>query len=129
YGVFPLPFWCSFFYECSRALRHLHSFPTRRSSDLGIPSALSSSNLPNFKIIGLTIFHATDFLVSNIMLPVGCLMIALFIGYGLNRPLMKEELLSCNYLSLHLYNTWFQIMRWVVPITIGIIFLISLNLL
>ncbi|HLR51589.1 MAG TPA: sodium-dependent transporter [Candidatus Avamphibacillus sp.] len=95
----------------------------------GIPSALSSSNLSNFKIIGLTIFDATDFLVSNIMLPVGCLMIALFIGYGMNRTLMKEEFLSGNHLSLHLYNTWFQIMRWVVPITIGIIFLSSLNLL
>src|SRR5699024_8671323 len=95
----------------------------------GIPSALSSSNLSNFKIIGLTIFNATDFLVSNIMLPVGCLMIALFIGYGMNRTLMKEELMSGNHLSLQLYNTWFQIMRWVVSITIGIIFLSSLNLL
>src|SRR5699024_12151250 len=94
----------------------------------GIPSALSSSNLSNFKIIGLTIFDATDFLVSNIMLPVGCLMIALFIGYGMNQTLMKEEFLSGNHLSLHLYNTWFQILRWVVPITIGIVFLNSLYL-
>src|SRR5690625_2659863 len=76
----------------------------------GIPSALSSSNLSDFKIFGLTVFDVTDYLVSNIMLPIGCLMIALFIGYGMNQSLMKEEFLSGNDLSLRLYDTWFQIM-------------------
>src|SRR5690625_760557 len=35
----------------------------------GIPAALSSSNLAGLKIFGLTAFDASDFLVSNIMLP------------------------------------------------------------
>lgn len=46
----------------------------------GIPSALSTNMLTDFTIFGLTVFDASDFLVSNIMLPGGCLFISLFIS-------------------------------------------------
>lgn len=88
----------------------------------GIPAALSSSNLADFKIFGLTIFDASDFLVSNIMLPGGCLFIALFIGFRMDKTLMKQEFSSGSQLSTHVYQTWFQLMRWLVPITIIIVF-------
>ncbi|WP_164670065.1 sodium-dependent transporter [Virgibacillus doumboii] len=93
----------------------------------GIPAALSSSSLANFKIFNLTVFDASDFLVSNILLPGGCLLIALFIGIKLDKALMKEEFFSGNNLSPGMYQLWFQIMRWLVPVTIVIVFLGSLG--
>ncbi|MEC5424192.1 sodium-dependent transporter [Virgibacillus sp. C22-A2] len=94
----------------------------------GIPASLSSSNLAEFKIFGLTVFDATDFLVSNIMLPGGCLLIALFIGFKMDKTLMKREFSYSNSLSSTMYTVWFQLMRWVVPLTIIIVFLGSLGL-
>ncbi|PAV28089.1 hypothetical protein CIL05_18445 [Virgibacillus profundi] len=95
----------------------------------GIPAALSSSNLADFKIFGLTIFDATDFLVSNIMLPGGCLLIALFIGFKMDKTLIRQEFFYGNRLSPGIYQVWFQLMRWIVPITIIIVFLGSLGIL
>lgn len=94
----------------------------------GIPAALSSSNLSDFKIFGLTAFDASDFLVSNIMLPAGCLFIALFIGFKMDKKLIKQEFSYGNHLSETTYQIWFLIMRWIAPITIIIVFLRSLNI-
>ncbi|HLR40709.1 MAG TPA: sodium-dependent transporter, partial [Virgibacillus sp.] len=94
----------------------------------GIPAALSSNTLENFKIFQLTVFDASDFLVSNIMLPGGCLMIALFIGFRMNRTLIKQEFMNGNHLSAGTYQIWFNVMRWIVPIVIVIVFLGSLGI-
>ncbi|MFZ3580005.1 sodium-dependent transporter [Virgibacillus sp. DJP39] len=95
----------------------------------GIPAALSSSLLANFKLFGLTVFDLSDFLVSNILLPGGCLLISIFIGFKMNKQLMKQEFSYSNQLSGGTFQLWFQLMRWVVPLTIIIVFLRSLGLL
>lgn len=94
----------------------------------GIPAALSSSTLKNFKIFNLTVFDASDFLASNILLPGGCLLISLFIGIKMDKTLMKQEFFYSNNLSSSVYQLWFQIMRWLVPITITIVFLGSMGI-
>lgn len=94
----------------------------------GIPAALSSSTLADFKIFGLTAFDASDFLVSNIILPAGCFFIAIFITNKMNRALVEQEFHYGKALSSGLYQTWFQIMRWLVPITIVIVFVSTLEL-
>ncbi|WP_010651473.1 sodium-dependent transporter [Oceanobacillus massiliensis] len=93
----------------------------------GIPAALSSNLLAEFKIFGKTVFDASDFLVSNIMLPAGCLFIALFIGFIMDRTLIKQEFSNGNKLQGGTYLIWFQLMRWIVPITILIVFLSTLG--
>ncbi|AXI08371.1 hypothetical protein CUC15_05255 [Oceanobacillus zhaokaii] len=95
----------------------------------GIPAALSSNVLADFKIFGLTVFDATDYLVSNIMLPGGCLFIALFIGFKMDRTLVRQEFSYGNNLSNGMYQVWFQLMRWIVPITIIFVFLGSIGIL
>ncbi|WP_067728673.1 sodium-dependent transporter [Oceanobacillus damuensis] len=95
----------------------------------GIPAALSSNLLSDFKLFGLTVFDASDFLVSNIMLPAGCLFIALFIGFRMDKTLIKQEFSYGHNLPYSTYQIWFQLMRWVVPVTIIIVFLSSLGVL
>lgn len=95
----------------------------------GIPSALSSNLLRDTQIFGLTIFDATDFLVSNIMLPGGCLFISLFIGFKMERKLIKQEFLYGYTFSNTTYQLWFQIMRWLAPVTIVIVFLGTIGIL
>ncbi|RDW17231.1 sodium-dependent transporter [Oceanobacillus chungangensis] len=95
----------------------------------GIPAALSSNILADFKIFGLTVFDATDYLVSNIILPGGCLFIALFIGFKMDKTLVRQEFSYGNNLSNGMYHVWFQLMRWIVPITIIFVFLGSVGIL
>ncbi|WP_193065124.1 sodium-dependent transporter [Oceanobacillus oncorhynchi] len=94
----------------------------------GIPAALSSNALADFHIFGKTAFDASDFLVSNIMLPVGCLFIALFVGFKMNRALVEQEFHAGNPFGNGMFQVWYQILRWVAPITIVIVFLYSLEI-
>ena len=94
----------------------------------GIPAALSSNTLADFKVFGLTVFDATDFLVSNIMLPFGALFISLFIVHRMDQYLVKSEFQAGSNLSPATYTIWKQLMRWVVPVTIIIVFLNVINI-
>lgn len=89
----------------------------------GIPAALSSSKLQNFKLFGKNIFDATDYLVSNLMLPLGCLLIALFISFKMNKAIVKEEFHLGSTMSPVWFSVWRILMTWVVPLTIVVVFL------
>ncbi|WP_394137735.1 sodium-dependent transporter [Cytobacillus oceanisediminis] len=93
----------------------------------GIPAALSFSLLGDFTIFGKNVFDATDFLVSNILLPLGSLLIALFISYKMSKQLVKDEFTISNTLSPAMYTTWSFLMKWVVPITIIVVFMSTLG--
>lgn len=93
----------------------------------GIPAALSSNVLADFHIFGKTAFDASDFLVSNIMLPGGCLLIALFVGFKMNRTLVEQEFHAGNQFGNGMFQIWCQILRWLAPVMIIIVFLYSIR--
>ncbi|WP_102347819.1 sodium-dependent transporter [Bacillus sp. Marseille-P3661] len=93
----------------------------------GIPAGLSSGIFSEVTLFNITIFDLTDFLVSNIMLPLGCLLIALFITMKVDRSLLKKEFNLGFRLADYWYNSWWFLMRVVVPITIIIVFLSTLG--
>ncbi|MBO8157072.1 MAG: sodium-dependent transporter [Bacillaceae bacterium] len=89
----------------------------------GIPAALSFSTLAEFQIFGKNVFDASDFLVSNILLPVGSLLIALFIVHRMDKKLVVQEFMASTASSPVLYAGWRWLMKWVVPIGIIIVFI------
>lgn len=93
-----------------------------------IPAALSSSSLSNFKIFGKGIFDTTDFLVSNIMLPFGSLLIAFFIIYKADKSLVKNEFELNSLAAPKMYPAWRFLMTCAVPITIVVVFLNTLGI-
>ena len=95
----------------------------------GIPAALSYGVLGTFTLFDKNIFDLTDYLVSNLLLPLGSLLIALFIGYKLKQTMIKEQFFLANPLSEGWYNIWFTLMRYIVPVTIVIVFLNTLGIL
>lgn len=86
-----------------------------------IPASLSSSTLSDVMIFGKTIFDATDYLVSNIMLPLGNLLIAIFIVHKIDKRLVEQEFFSGSRISHAYYKVWRALMVWVVPIVIAIV--------
>lgn len=92
-----------------------------------IPAALSSSSLSDFTILGKSVFDGTDFLVSNVLLPFGCLLIAIFIIQKMDQVLVKEEFHLGSTGSTNFFSIWHLLMKWIVPVTIGIVFINSLG--
>jgi neurotransmitter:Na+ symporter, NSS family len=96
---------------------------------VGVPSALSFGILSDFKILGKSIFDFADYIVSNLALPLGALFISLFVGYQLPRKLVKQELENgAKGLSL-IFDIWYFLIRYLVPIAIVAVFLNTIGFL
>jgi neurotransmitter:Na+ symporter, NSS family len=86
-----------------------------------IPSALTYSTLADVSIFGRSIFDATDFIVSNVILPLGNLLIAIFLGYIMDKQLVKQELLQGSEVKEKYFNIFYFLMRYVVPVVIIVV--------
>jgi len=92
---------------------------------VGIPSAFAGSQdvfkkwLPMY---GINFFTTVDNLVSIWLLPVGALLIALYLGWRSQKWEIKEEFLKGSNWRF-LFTFWFFLVRWIVPIGIILIFL------
>ena len=68
-------------------------------------------------------FEIADFLTSNVMLPLGGLLIAIFAAHLMQRESCADELALDN----HHFNLWYFILRNIAPIAVGVIFLHSIG--
>jgi len=99
---------------------------------LGIPSALSFNLLADYTLFGKNFFDVVDFLASNVLLPFGGLMIAVFVGWIWSRTAVvaavKEgaEQLFEHYPWFE--SVWFVFLKFIAPVLIGLVFLHSLGL-
>jgi NSS family neurotransmitter:Na+ symporter len=95
---------------------------------LGIGSVLSFNlwSGEEYQLFGRTLFDLKDFVASNIMLPLGGLLIALFVAYGAGRHMALTELALSRQ---HLFDAWWFVIRYVSPIGITIVFLNSIGVL
>lgn len=89
----------------------------------GIPSALSYGTLANTLFFGKTFFDSMDFLVSNILMPLGCLFLSIFTGYVLDKKVAMHELhvKEDNKVSLGFFKVWLFLLRYILPIIIAIV--------
>jgi neurotransmitter:Na+ symporter, NSS family len=93
---------------------------------VGVPSALSFSVLSDVSIFGKSIFDAADFLVSNTLMPIGALLISVFVSYKMKKDLLKSELIQ-NTKGYHiLFQIWYFLMRYVIPIVIIVVLIDSI---
>ena len=86
---------------------------------LGIFTVLSFNSLSEFTFFGMTIFDNLDYLTSKIMLPLGGLLMALFVGYVVKKSIVQKEL-SANK---RLVEFWFVIIKVLSPLLLILIFI------
>ncbi|WP_420496276.1 sodium-dependent transporter [Macrococcus psychrotolerans] len=84
---------------------------------VSIPCALSFGPISDMKFLKGTFFDNMDFLVSNIMLPIGVLCYTLFSGYVLDKKIMKAYFVQKPYQN-KLFNVWIILLRYVIPLVI-----------
>ncbi|MGD7010041.1 sodium-dependent transporter [Metabacillus sp. 84] len=89
----------------------------------GIPAALSFGILGDVTLFGKNIFDAEDYLVSNILLPIGALLIALFIPWKLDKAMLKAELEKGAGSASAWFALWLYTLKFIVPIAIILVFL------
>lgn len=90
----------------------------------GLLCAMSFGMLADFKIFSKTIFDAFDSLTSNIALPLGGLIISLFVGWAADRRFARHQ---CEIRHPAVRIIIFCL-RWVCPAAIFLIFLNSVGL-
>ncbi|MGG3739436.1 sodium-dependent transporter [Aeribacillus pallidus] len=94
----------------------------------GIPSALSFGIFAKPLLFEKTFFDLADYFVSNISLPLGALLISLFVGYKIPREQVWAEMKQGATMKHTLFTIWYVSVRYIAPIGIIIIFLNSLGL-
>ena len=87
---------------------------------LGILTVLSFSTLADLTFFRGTIFDNLDFLTSNVMLPLGGLLITVFAGWIMCGNSSSDEL---DPAAGRVYKTWRLLARYVVPVGVSLVFL------
>ena len=95
---------------------------------LGIVCSLSFGPLGNIKIAGKIIFDFFDFLTSNFLMTIGALMFVLFVGWKMDKDVVRNELTNSGKLSLSvkLFPAIWFLVRWIAPVAILLIFITNL---
>lgn len=88
------------------------------SMSLGVFCCLSFGVLSHWTVFGLTIFDLLDVVSSNIILPLGGVLLALFVGWYLSKALVRREITNDGQVSQRIYPIIMFLLRWVVPIAI-----------
>ena len=87
---------------------------------IGLFSALSFNLLSEFTIFGKNFFDATDFLTNQIMLPLGGIFIAIFVGWIMKKEHVLDEL---GFQENFIFKAWYFSVRFVAPTLVGLVFL------
>ncbi|WP_020430895.1 sodium-dependent transporter [Paenibacillus riograndensis] len=84
---------------------------------LGIPSAMSLGMFPELTFGGKALFDWMDFITSNIMLPLGGLLITIFAGY------FWKGAAEAAGLQARWFRIWLFMLRYVAPVLVFLVLL------
>lgn len=96
---------------------------------LGITASLSLGLTGRVKLFGLNTFDLFNTTTANILLPLGGLLIVIFLGWFFPGKDVKDELTNAGSLKARYYSLYRFIVRYVAPIAITIVFLNGIGLL
>ncbi|MFO7697769.1 MAG: sodium-dependent transporter [Anaerolineae bacterium] len=96
---------------------------------VGAGAALSNSTLADFKPLGKTLFDLFDFASSNVLLPVGGLAIALFVGWRWGAAEVSKRLTNEGSLgNAPVVRGVLIVLKFVTPVLLVLVLLNGLNI-
>lgn len=96
---------------------------------IGVGCSLSMGKWSGFTIGGLGLFDLFDFVTAKIMLPVGGLLTALYVGYFCDNSQLRDEITNHGTVAVGFYKVYIFLVRFVAPLAIIAIFLNQFGLL
>ncbi len=111
------------FMECHFRMSRKHAVVTVVTPLLLLSSICSLSVGPwsDFKIMGMTIFDFLDTMATNIMLPVGGILLCIYMGWVAPRSFFRNELTNNGTLTSHAFWLIAFIVKWVAPALIALV--------
>jgi NSS family neurotransmitter:Na+ symporter len=82
-----------------------------------------------YTLFGLTLFDLLDYVTAKVLLPVGGIFISIFVGWYLDKQVVRNELTNDGTLRLPLYRLIILILKYLAPIGIVCIFAKEIGLL
>ncbi|MDR3584650.1 MAG: sodium-dependent transporter [Desulfosporosinus sp.] len=96
---------------------------------LGSTATLSNSLFAKVTVFGKTFFDFFDFATSNVLLPLGGIFIALFVGWQWNHTKVKLEMSNGGQLTNErLADAFIFLVKFIVPVAIALVLLAGLNI-
>ncbi|MBM7615076.1 sodium-dependent transporter [Alkaliphilus hydrothermalis] len=90
---------------------------------MGIPSSLGLGVWSNIKLIGgKDILDSMSFLAENVMMPLGGLLLCIFIGWVWGLDNAYKEVTNDGKVKFGLMHVWGFVIKYVAPIAIAVIF-------
>ncbi len=86
---------------------------------IGLGTVFSFNEWSSATIFGKTFFDLLDYLTSNIMLPLGGVLMAVFAGWLMKKAASEDELT----LGAGAYSIWYFLVRYIIPIAVMLVFL------
>lgn len=114
--------------EFGMTRRKAAAIVTATCTAVGVVCSLSFGPFDGIKICGMGIFDLFDYVSSNIFLPVGGMLIAIFTGWYLDKKIVRDDISNRGSLRVPYLRTVFFILRYVAPIAIAIILLSQLGI-
>lgn len=98
---------------------------------LGLGTVFSFNLLSDFhplsfidRFDGMTIYNSLDFIMANVLLPVGAFLTSLFIGWFASKDAVRDEMGLPNGVA---FKSWRFLIRFVVPVAVAAVFVISIS--
>ncbi|MGL4851346.1 MAG: sodium-dependent transporter [Phocaeicola sp.] len=95
---------------------------------LGVLCSLSLGVLNHVKMFNLGFFDFFDFLTAKIMLPLGGMLISIYVGWHLDRSISYMQISNQGKLKIRFFTIYVFILKYVAPLAIGTIFLSELGI-
>ncbi|MDA3890613.1 MAG: sodium-dependent transporter [Salinivirgaceae bacterium] len=89
----------------------------------GVLCTLSIGPLSDFLIFGFNIFELLDKVASNILLPLGGMLISIFVGWKMKRHIVIDELSNYGKVRIASIHLFMFLVRYLAPIAIFFVFL------
>lgn len=96
------------------------------SWSLGITAVLSFNSWGSFTpwfLLNKNPFNFLDFITSQVMLPLGGLLIAIFVGWFVKREIIEQEMDAEGHPMLEI---WYWVLRFVSPVLVALVFVTTL---
>ena len=92
---------------------------------LGLGTVFSFNIASDITWFGKTFFDLLDFLTANILLPLGGLLIAIFVGWFTSKQFSQQQ---ADFRNVRVFEIWHFVLRYAAPLAILVIFANGLDL-
>jgi len=87
----------------------------------GILSSLSLGLMSGFTLFGVGVFDFFDILTDKIFLAIGGLLLAIFVGWFMDKKDLEDEITNGGTVKFGLFNVWYNLVKYVIPVAIAIV--------